>query len=174
MTDLGYGAIQVESKAYPQSKTPANLDDVNDAFQAKNQDWVALHVMAPQGQPFGGYELLQALLNAGLEYREDRLFHHSQQHDPRRLSLFSVANAVHPGVFDLENMGAVRSPGLLLIMQPALCEHPVMGCFEVFLSTARHLAEELGGVLCDERRQPLTEKTIDHMRQLLSPSLAEV
>src|SRR3990167_2175937 len=75
---------------------------------------VALYLMMPEGMTYAGYELLQALLSAGLRFGEHRIFHRHTHKDGRGDVLFHCASAIAPGTFDLTKMGSFTSQGLCL------------------------------------------------------------
>ena len=75
---------------------------------------VILYLMAPSNSTFGGYELLQALLSAGLRFGEQQVFHRHEHKDGRGKTLFHCASAESPGTFDLSKMGSFATRGLCL------------------------------------------------------------
>ncbi len=126
-------------------------------------DLIILYLMAPQNQPFRGYELLQVLLAADLRFGKMNIFHrYAEETDPESI-LFSVASAINPGSFDMANIGAVSCPGLSLFMSISAVQDP-MTIFDLILETAQLLSDDLGGILCDSEREPLTEETLAEYR----------
>ena len=126
---------------------------------------IALHVMSQEGERFNGFDLLQAFTNTGLQYGEMEIFHRMQEGSD--VPVFSLANAVEPGVFDPAAMEETNTPALLMIMT---LPHR-MDALEVFddmLDTARKIAEELNGRLCDDHRSVLTRQAIDDLRASIS------
>lgn len=119
---------------------------------------IILYLMAPPKQPYRGYELWQALTAAQLEYGEMKIFHYFFQTPTGPQHLFSVSSAVEPGYFDLADIGAICCPGLCLFMQIQSTANPRLA-FNRLLETAKQLAQELGGTLCDTRQQLFTEAT---------------
>ncbi|MDR9435451.1 MAG: cell division protein ZipA C-terminal FtsZ-binding domain-containing protein, partial [Thiohalophilus sp.] len=84
--------------------------------------------------------------------------------------VFSLANTVEPGTFDLNAIEQLQTPGLSLFMQlPAPIDS--REAFELMLKTGRNLAEQLGGDLCDERRNVLTLQTIGHLKEQIEAFL---
>ncbi|MFU8797695.1 MAG: cell division protein ZipA [Gammaproteobacteria bacterium] len=127
------------------------------------RDFVIFYVMAKSKQSFVGYELLQALSAAGLQYGEMNIFHH---YNEDKKSLFSLASASEPGTFDLSEMGGVQCKGLCIFMDAKRVEQP-QHIFETMLSTVKQLAEDLGGVIQDQKRRALTEQCISVYRARL-------
>lgn len=124
--------------------------------------YLVLHVMAPEHENYGGYELLQALLANNLRYdAADKLFH---AYDEDANSVFFLASVNKPGTFDLPTMSQFYCPGLSLFMVPDDSEDAAAD-FELMLSTAHQLIEDLGGEIRDEDRKILTGDKIYHLRQ---------
>jgi len=115
----------------------------------------ALYVMAKEGQSFTGYELLQALLSAGLRYGEMSIFHRYQEPNIQKGILFSLASATEPGTFDMQNIGAFSCCGLTLFLRKLANEDEGLKHYEMMLRTARQLTEDLDGILMDHNRKPM-------------------
>lgn len=146
---------------------------------------LTLYVMAAPGERFIGYDLLQAILAAGLRFGEMGIFHRfASINNTSDRKLFSLASAVEPGTFDIHNMGAASSPGLILFMQASSNQSidDSLNSFSLMLEAAQSLVDDLDGVLLDSKREPLTIQMIENMRNevyaLFDPSkqksLAEV
>lgn len=114
---------------------------------------VAIHVMATDDKVFQGYELLQALLAAGLRHGAMQIFHYYGEGEQ---ILFSLASATEPGVFDLQRMGGFSCKGLTLFMNLAAVSDP-QTALDCMVETAQQLADDLGGQLEDEQHQAWTE-----------------
>jgi len=126
---------------------------------------IVLNVMAEPGQPFRGAEVRSALESVDMRFGEMKVFHHYGIGDTRsETPVFSVANMLEPGVFDLAGMEAMSSPGLVMFMRlPGPLDARV--AFELMLNTGQRLAEQLGGDLRDETRSVLSAQTIAHVRE---------
>ncbi|RCX32204.1 cell division protein ZipA [Thioalbus denitrificans] len=125
----------------------------------------ALHVMAPRDAPFGGPDLLVAFEAAGLRWGEMEIYHHPGRDGSGRL--YSLANMVKPGTFDPRHMGDFTSPGLALFMGLPGPAEP-MAAFDAMLAGARGLAVRLGGEVRDDRRNVLTQQTIQSYRDRIA------
>lgn len=138
--------------------------------KAKPLKYIIINIFAKPGEKFVGYELLQTLLAAGLRFGEMSIFHRYIDVDGKTIKLFSLARATEPGIFDINNMGAVNCNGLSLFLQ--VSENPKLNvkAFDTMLATAELLAEELNGIILDEKRQPLTMSRIDAYRHSLNMS----
>lgn len=125
---------------------------------------IALHVMARRSAQFHGDDLLNAFMDNDLRYGSMKIFHRHQAPDGVGPVLFSLANTVKPGTFDLNAMHDFRTSGVSLFMALDDLENP-SDAFEQLLEVAHNLARELGGELKDESRSALTRQTEDHCRQ---------
>jgi len=135
------------------------------APQPEVEELVVINVLAPRGQPYTGDELMAALRGRGLKFGDMNIFHRV---DPLpRARLFSVANVIEPGTFELADMASVRTPGVCLFMQLPGPERP-REVFDDMLAVARALAEQLGGDLFDEQRSVMTPQTVAHYRQRIA------
>lgn len=125
---------------------------------------ISLYVVARRPSLMRGEAIRQAAENAELEYGEMEIFHRAVERNGRRQVLYSMASAVQPGTFDLNDLQAFTTPGLALFMQlPGPNEG--LKTFNAMLDCAQQLALELGAELRDETRSVLSPQTIDHMRE---------
>ncbi len=163
-----YQAQHARPKLYsnsPQAYTPSLSSHVptrhtitqqrNTAFKAQTPALCVLYVMAPTGKSYSGYELYHALINTGLIYGKMNIFHYHLHENNSQPVLFSVASAVNPGVIDVDNIANFSTPGLTLFMNTSHRAHQ-HAAYEAMVAVAEQLAEELGGVILDENRQPWT------------------
>lgn len=127
--------------------------------KSKTSNLVVLSILAKPSKEFMGYELLQALLAAGLRFGDMQIFHRHEQASGKGKILFSVASATEPGTFDLEQIGIFSCRGLTLFLQKELVAYPKIA-IELLIQTAKQLADELHGDLLDGTRKPLTDEKI--------------
>ena len=131
---------------------------------AEPEDVLVMHLMTEKGQTCSGQLLLDTAVSLGLRYGAMKIFHRHSEEDGSGPVLFSMANLLNPGTFDLTTMGAMQSVGVTLFMTPNELEEPVEA-FDIMLETAEKLAQELQLTLKDESRSSMTKQTIDHYRQ---------
>ena len=124
---------------------------------------IVLYVVAARGQRLVGSQLRAALERQDLRHRESGVF---EIRDGDGDTVFSVANVVEPGTFDLATMDTLTTPGVALFMQ-ASGPRSAETAFDRMLDTARALTEEFGGRLLDAQPSPLTRQTEQHMREEL-------
>jgi cell division protein ZipA len=101
--------------------------------------------------------------NAGLRFGDMDIFHYFIEEGDGE-SIFSVANLVEPGTFNLENLDEMSTPGLTLFLKlPGPVED--IKAFDGFIDVAMQLKESLGAELRDKKRNILSKQMIGHMRE---------
>lgn len=140
-----------------------DLELADEAQYAEPDKIIAIHVLAREGHVFSGTEIMDCVRQLGLHFGDMDIFHRL---DSNGHSIFSLANAIEPGVFDLSAMDEMSTPALLLIMS---LPNPVapLEAYDSMLDTARALTDSLNGRLCDETRSVLTRQAIDAQRDEL-------
>lgn len=129
---------------------------------------VSITVMAREGQRFSGADLRHWLQSLELEHGEMGIFHRRGRGKSRRAPpVFSVANVVKPGTFELDAMADMTTPGVAMFMQLPGPDDP-SAAFEEMIRAARKLAEGLNGLVCDDTRSTLTGQVINHLREQIS------
>ncbi len=120
---------------------------------------IILYIMSPKGHVFTGEGIHAVMTSAGLKHGEHQIYHYLQDN----MAVFSIANAVEPGFFDLTNLTDVTTPGLAVFLQlpgPVECRRALDNLLEI----SKRLADALSGELCDENRSVLTQQTISHLK----------
>jgi cell division protein ZipA len=123
-----------------------------------------LNVVARSPQGFRGEDILHILLACDLRFGDMNFFHRHEFAAGRGAIQFSVANMMQPGVFDIDNMSDLRTPGLVFFLTLPGPED-MMKAFDYMLETAQAVARNLGGDVLDESRSVLTRQTMEHCRQ---------
>ncbi|MDG2539082.1 cell division protein ZipA [Dyella jiangningensis] len=127
---------------------------------------VTLFVVAREGNVFHGADLIVAAEKAGLEFGDMGIYHRLVDGKREQGPIFSVANMLKPGNFDLTRLDALRTPGLSFFMTlPAPI--PALDAWDTMLPTAQRLAELLDGQVLDEERNALGRQRIAHIRDEL-------
>jgi cell division protein ZipA len=155
LRNTGLDTLQLGQKSSKKSALPKR--DASTEHNLHSQLTV-LYVMADPSELYNGYRLWQTLIDQGLIYGESKIFH-AYGKDKARQILFSVAGAIEPGYFEIDNIASIRLPGLCLFMHNDAAPNPVE-TFEYMLSIAQKIAQQLGGKVYDDKRQILSEKTI--------------
>lgn len=125
---------------------------------------VTLYLAARAGEVLSGSDIVVACEKAGLVYGHMGIFHRLDDNHPGRGPIFSLANLVKPGSFDLTRLGEIRTPGVSLFMTlPGPL--PALDAWETLLPAAQRMAELLDAVLLDEERNALGRQRIAHLRE---------
>ncbi len=139
----------------------ADIVEDDDATAQPEGEVIILSLMAGEGKTFNGMQLLSAMEMAGLHHGEMGIFHYTELESNQ--TLFSVANVLEPGSFDMSTMGDIETPGLAMFMRlPA----PIDGekALLTFVRQAKRLKEQLSGHLTDGQRRELTRETLDDLK----------
>jgi cell division protein ZipA len=120
--------------------------------------------MAPKGELLNGQQLQEAALEVGLRYGESKIFQRHLSEDGAGEVLFSMANLVNPGTFDLKTIDQMTTPGVTLFMALDDIEDPV-SAFDIMIQSVDSMSAALGLSVLDETRSSITRQTIDHYRQ---------
>ena len=139
-------------------------DDSNELAENEPSEVLAINVLARQGRRFAGDELLQVLLSSGLRFGEMSIFHR-HANGKNGPVLFSVANALNPGTFDLNEISEFTTPGVCFFMTLPNVASNNMLVYEQMLATARHVQQSLDAELKDDNRSVMTAQTMEHYRQ---------
>lgn len=123
-----------------------------------------LNVVARSPQGFRGHDILHILLACDLRFGDMNFFHRHEFEAGRGAIQFSVANMMQPGVFDIDNMADMSTPGLVFFLTlPG--PDDMMKAYDYMLETAQAVARNLGADVLDESRSVLTRQTMEHSRQ---------
>ncbi|HBK55088.1 MAG TPA: cell division protein ZipA [Xanthomonadales bacterium] len=127
---------------------------------------VTLLVAARAGCVLRGPDLVVAAEKAGLVFGRHDIFHRLADGRPDQPAIFSVANLIQPGSFDLGQIAELETPGISLFMAlPGPL--PALDAWEALLPTAQRLAELLDAIVLDEDRNALSRQRIAHIRDEL-------
>lgn len=127
------------------------------------QELVILHVIPAQNRSFVGQDIFTAAETAGLSFGARQIFHRLSSTDA---PVFSLANMLEPGYFDLAQRETFSTSGLILFLSlPGQMDS--IPAYDEMLNAGRILAAELDGTLCDERRNILTVQAIESARERL-------
>jgi cell division protein ZipA len=152
--------------APPAPRIPPRSDLGKRPAQMPVERIVSLFVVAREGHYFNGADLIVAAEKAGLEYGDMGIYHRLVDGKRELGPIFSVANMLKPGSFDLTRLDALRTLGLSFFMA---LPGPVtaLDAWDAMLPTAQRLAELLDGQVLDEERNALGRQRIAHIRDEL-------
>jgi cell division protein ZipA len=138
-------------------------DDLEPPPRVAAPDIIQFSLVAKTDEGFNGTDLINAFGIVGLEYGSLKIF---ERLDANRLVDFGVACMVEPGTFPDSHLDTFYCPGLVFFMQPGALDDP-QSVFDDYIETIQLLAIELDGTVRDHNRQPLTDATIQSLRQSL-------
>ena len=124
---------------------------------------VLLTVMPPMHKRFGGIRILEAAQTANLRLNRNGTLDYLAETAIGPRCIFRVGHLKEPGVFDLDTVEGLETSGLLLFME---LPGPVdaLPAVDLQLKIAAQLAVQLGGSVCDERRNKMTTQAMIHLR----------
>lgn len=154
--DRAVDEVEIEEESF-------DFDDEEPQPRFSVPDIIQFTVVARDVEGFNGVDLSNAFHLAGLEYGSLKIY---ERLDPNRLVDFGVASMVAPGTFPDENLESFFCPGIVFFMQQSQLED-ASSVFEDYLETIQLVATELDGEILDHQRQPLTETTVQLIRQSL-------
>ncbi len=123
-----------------------------------------LNVVARSLGGFNGGDILHILLACDLRFGDMSFFHRYEQEAGLGPIQFSVANMMQPGVFNLDGMADMTTPGLVFFLTLPGPEK-MMQAFDYMLETAQAVARNLEGDVLDDSRSAMTSQTLEHSRQ---------
>jgi cell division protein ZipA len=147
---------------FPDDKPPQRITEDKDLPPV--EEVLVISVIARDESGFKGPALLQNILESGLRFGEMDIFHRHESMAGNGEVLFSMANAVKPGVFDLDDIDHFSTRAVSFFLGLPGPRHPKQA-FDVMVAAARKLAHELNGELKDDQRSVMTAQTIEHYRQ---------
>jgi cell division protein ZipA len=148
-----------EGKEKPENAAPTPSKELPPV-----EEVLVINVIARDDAGFKGPALLQNILESGLRFGEMDIFHRHESMAGNGEVLFSMANALKPGTFDLDDIEGFSTRAVSFFLGLPGPRHPKQA-FDVMVAAARKLAHELNGELKDDQRSVMTAQTIEHYRQ---------
>lgn len=145
--------VQLEQPASPQIQ----LEQPQAEAQPVENNIITLYVVAPEGQQFNGESVVQNLEALGLHHGEYQIFHRHIDNANSPV-LFSVANMMQPGIFDLSQIHHFSTIGLVFFMQLPSPTNDVAN-LRIMINTVETLAQSLGGFVLNDQQQLFDEQS---------------
>lgn len=121
------------------------------------QQMVTLYVVAPEHQLFRGDVVVQNLEALGFQFGEYQIFHRHIDNATSPI-LFSVANMIQPGVFDLAKMDQFTTVGLVFFMQLPSVGNDLVN-LRLMIRTVESFAQAIGGFVLDEQHELFNDES---------------
>jgi cell division protein ZipA len=127
---------------------------------------IMLYLAAKSGQTISGAELVLATEKVGLNYGHHNIYHRLSESSRSNEPVFSMANVIQPGYFDLSQIDSLQTPGVSFFMT---LPGPVTAiqAWDTMLPIAERMAQLLDGVLLDSDRNALGRQRILHIKEEL-------
>lgn len=124
---------------------------------------ISLYVAARAGKQLQGPDIVVAAEKAGLTFGHMNVFHRLLEGHPERGPIFSVANIMKPGSFEMAEIQSLQTPAIAFFLTlPAPMS--ALEAWDTMLPTAQRMAELLDGVVLDQERNALGRQRIAHIR----------
>ena len=172
--ELAADEFEAMSKGESAANTENNADarSHEDQNEAAIDDVIAVYVLASEEEPvIKGEKILSASYALHLEHGDMKIFHRHSDTDETKI-LFSMANILQPGWFDIDNMHKLETRGVSFFMQVNLVDEPSR-VLDDMLICAHGMSTMLGATLCNPNRQPLDEAYTTQLREKVK-KLAEL
>ncbi len=141
----------------------------SDLGKRPNQDFdkiVSLYVAARAGHTLRGEDIVVAAEKTGLTFGHMNVFHRLVENHPERGPIFSMANILQPGSFDMSEIREMETPAIAFFLTlPA--PMTALDAWEKMLPNVQRMAELLDGVVLDDGRNALGRQRIMHIREEL-------
>ncbi|MUK75408.1 cell division protein ZipA [Aliivibrio fischeri] len=128
------------------------------------EDVIVINVHGMGSDRFSGNRLFNSLEQNGLVFGDMAIYHRHSDLSGAGKVLFSVANMVSPGHFQVPEGEEFSTPGISFFL-PLPCYGDAEHNFKLMLQTAQMVSSELGGNVLDEKRDMLTPNKIDEYKQ---------
>ncbi|WP_454830559.1 cell division protein ZipA [Pseudoxanthomonas wuyuanensis] len=161
-----------ENVVQPELGLPGNgpaAQPESDLGKRPDQDFdkiVSLYVAAKAGHMLRGEDIVVAAEKTGLTFGHMNVFHRLIEGHPERGPVFSMANILQPGSFDMANIRELETPAIAFFLTlPA--PMTALEAWEKLLPNVERMAELLGGVVLDDSRNALGRQRVQHIREEL-------
>lgn len=127
---------------------------------------IMLYLAARSGHTISGAELVLATEKVGLIYGHHNIYHRLSESSRSNEPVFSMANVIQPGFFDLSQIDSLQTPGVSFFMT---LPGPVTAiqAWDTMLPIAERMAQLLDAVLLDSDRNALGRQRILHIKEEL-------
>ncbi len=132
--------------------------------QEPEEDVIVINVHGMGSERFNGNRLFNSLEQNGLVFGDMGIYHRHSDLSGSGKVLFSTANMVAPGHFQVPEGDEFSTPGISFFL-PLPCYGDAEHNFKLMLQTAQLVSSELGGNILDEKRDMLTPNKIDEYKQ---------
>ncbi len=151
------------------SQPELGLEGGNELGKRASEDFdkiVSLYVAARAGSMLRGEDIVVAAEKTGLVFGHMNVFHRLLDKHPEQGPVFSMANILQPGSFDMTRIRELETPAIAFFLTlPA----PIaaLEAWDTMLPTVQRMGELLDGVVLDNSRSALGRQRIASIRDEL-------
>ncbi|MCP3697920.1 MAG: cell division protein ZipA [Aliivibrio sp.] len=140
------------------------IEPIQEPEPEVKEDAIIINVHGMGSERFNGNRLFNSLEQNGLVFGDMAIYHRHSDLSGAGKVLFSVANMVSPGHFQVSEGDEFSTPGISFFL-PLPCHGEAEHNFKLMLQTAQLVSSELGGNILDEKRDMLTPNKIDEYKR---------
>lgn len=145
---------------------PARTSRIGKRKSDAYEKLVMLYLAAKSGHTISGAELVLAAEKVGLIHGHHNIYHRLADSSAGSEPVFSMANVIQPGYFDLDRIDTLTTPGVsffLTLPGPLTA----VQAWDSMLPIAERMAQLLDAVLLDSERNALGRQRILHIKEEL-------
>ena len=157
---LGIALLYVLEKKFPHWFGQSVDVGVRDEDAITEEEVIYLNLKSRDGD-IEGADLIRAMQKYDLEHGDMNIFHRLTEGSQQ--PLFSIANMVEPGSFDIERLATMTTPGVTLFLRLPRTFDALHSLDEMW-ATAKGLASELDADILDRHHQPFSSQKQQNMR----------
>lgn len=150
---------QPEPEPEPEPEPPPEAG--TEAGAEPSETVLVFNILARDGSTLPGKSINSVALANDMVFGEMNIYHRMGEDNK---PLFSLVNMVKPGSFDPATIHELNTPGITLFLQLPGPSNAA-DAFNDMLHTAQRMSEMLEALLCDSKRQPLTESVVEEYRR---------
>ncbi|MBF0266819.1 MAG: cell division protein ZipA [Gammaproteobacteria bacterium] len=148
--------INIDNKESSSNK----LTFANEKLPEGMSDLIISMAIQRENHRFSGNEILNACQTNGMIFGEMDIFHYPANEKDNYI-LFSLANMMEPGTFNLDEIHSMSTPGLSVFIQLPLPMNCV-DAYKKFVEQSQKIAKVLHAELYDDKFNLLTQQIISH------------
>lgn len=152
------------SLGFEQRPEPLSNSKIGKRKSESYEKLVMLYMAAKSGHTISGSELVLAAEKVGLIHGHHNIYHRLAETSASGEPVFSMANVIQPGYFDLERIDTLTTPGVSFFLT---LPGPVSAvqAWDSMLPIAERMAQLLDAVLLDSDRNALGRQRILHIKE---------
>ena len=154
--------------AHSENNTGIEIDIDDHNIKVECDHVITVRLTPIDTKPFDGNQVLEILNGNGLSLDESGIFNYLDKNN--KTKLFSAANLVEPGVFELQDIENQKIPGLSFFMLMPLSSNEINAFDEMMMVLKKiktalkaELLDDAGSTLSIQRERYIREEVIEYM-----------